>query len=70
MNQKLCIFIILINIDHGHTYYSAGYSKEFILKIFSNKIKLVECGELGTLVFTSIHLLKDWITTRKQLAEK
>ena len=59
------------NIHHGHTYYSAGYSKEFMLKIFSNRINLLECGELGTpRLYTSIHLLKDWITTREAISGK
>ena len=73
MNPKTFAFIHCpkSNIDHGHTYYSAGYSKEFMLKIFSNKIKLVECGELGTpRLYTSIHLLKDWITTREAISGK
>ena len=51
MNSRTHAFIHCpkSNIHHGHTYYSAGYSKEFMLKIFSDHIKLIEYGELGTL---------------------
>jgi hypothetical protein len=53
------------NIHHGHTFYSSGYSKEFFLKIFGDT-DIVSCGELGTSrLYTSLHLLKDWITTRE-----
>ena len=59
------------NIHHGHTYFSAGYSKEFMLKIFSNETKILDLGELGTpRLYTSIHLLKDWITTREAVTGK
>ena len=51
------------NIHHGHTYYSAGYSKEFSKeKIFNNNIEvLIDYGELTLRLYTSIHLLKDWL---------
>ena len=73
MNSRTHAFIHCpkSNIHHGHTYYSAGYSKEFMLKIFSDHIKLIEYGELGTpRLYTSIHLLKDWITTREAMSGK
>ena len=54
------------NIHHGHTYYSAGYSKEFLKQIFNNNNEILDYGELGTpRLYTSIHLLKDWITARE-----
>tara|TARA_B100001029_G_C15001427_1_gene418306 strand:- start:34 stop:810 length:777 start_codon:yes stop_codon:yes gene_type:complete len=55
------------NIHHGHTYYSSGYSKEFLEKIFTIKnIIIVESGELGTpRLYTSIHLIKDWLNTQE-----
>ena len=59
------------NIDHGHTFYSAGYSKEFLEIIFGEKITITECGELGTpRLYTSIHLLKEWITKREAFSGK
>ena len=73
MNEKTLTFIHCpkSNIHHGHTYYSAGYSKEFLRKIFTNNIAVVDYGELGTpRLYTSIHLLKDWITTREALKGK
>tara|TARA_X000000368_G_C23055286_1_gene723560 strand:+ start:4256 stop:5032 length:777 start_codon:yes stop_codon:yes gene_type:complete len=53
------------NIHHGHTYYSSGYSKEFLEKIFSiENISIIESGELGTpRLYTSTHLVKDWLNT-------
>ena len=30
------------NIHHGHTYYSSGYSKEFLMKIFENT-EIISC---------------------------
>ena len=58
-------------MHHGHTYYSAGYSKEFMLKIFSNNTDILDFGELGTpRLYTSIHLLKEWITTREAVTGK
>ncbi len=58
------------NIHHGHTYYSSGYSKEFLMKIFENT-EIISCGELGTpRLYTSIHLLKDWLTTREAISGK
>ncbi len=60
------------NIHHGHTYFSSGYSKEFLVKIFDKEnIIIHEFGELGTArLYTSIHLLKDWITTREAIKGK
>ncbi len=60
------------NIHHGHTYYSSGYSEEFLIKIFQGaNIKIYESGELGTpRLYTSIHLLKDWLTTREAIKGK
>ena len=60
------------NIHHGHTYYSSGYSEEFLIKIFQEaNIKIHESGELGTpRLYTSIHLLKDWLTTREAIKGK
>ena len=73
MNSKSYAFIHCpkSNMHHGHTYYSAGYSKEFMLKIFSNNTKILDFGELGTpRLYTSIHLLKEWITTREAVTGK
>lgn len=73
MNSKSYAFIHCpkSNMHHGHTYYSAGYSKEFMLKIFSNNTDILDFGELGTpRLYTSIHLLKEWITTREAVTGK
>ena len=73
MNSKSLCFIHCpkSNIHHGHTYYSSGYSKEFLKEIFTDKIELIEFGELGTpRLYTSIHLLKDWISTREAQSGK
>ena len=72
MNSKSYTFIHCpkSNIHHGHTYYSAGYSKEFMLKIFNNT-NILDYGELGTpRLYASIHLLKEWITTREAVMGK
>jgi hypothetical protein len=55
------------NIHHGHTFYSSGYSEEFLLKIFSiTDLNVFESGELGTpRLYTSIHLIKDWLNTEE-----
>jgi len=74
LNKKTLVFIHCpkSNIHHGHTYYSAGYSKEFLIKIFENaNINIHESGELGTpRLYVSIHLLKDWITAREAIEGK
>ena len=54
------------NYHHGHTFYSAGYSKEFLEEIFKNKAEVIDIGELGTpRLYTSVHLLKHWINTEE-----
>tara|TARA_B100001996_G_scaffold382531_1_gene374610 strand:- start:1173 stop:1949 length:777 start_codon:yes stop_codon:yes gene_type:complete len=55
------------NIHHGHTYYSSGYSKEFLKKVFTiENINIIESGELGTpRLYTSVHLIKDWLNTQE-----
>jgi len=54
------------NIHHGHTFYSAGYSKDFLEEIFKNHTEIIDIGELGTpRLYTSIHLLKHWINTEE-----
>lgn len=59
------------NYHHGHTYYSAGYSKEFLKEIFTNRIEIIEYGELGTpRLYTSIHLLKHWLNTEEATSGK
>ncbi len=74
LNKKTLVYIHCpkSNIHHGHTYFSSGYSKEFLIKIFeSENITIHESGELGTpRLYTSIHLLKDWITTREAIKGK
>ncbi len=54
------------NIHHGHTFYSAGYSKDFLKEIFKNHAEIIDLGELGTpRLYTSIHLLKHWINAEE-----
>ena len=36
------------NYHHGHTFYSAGYSKDFLKEIFKNHAEIIDLGELGT----------------------
>ena len=41
-------------------------AKEFLKQIFNNNNEILDYGELGTpRLYTSIHLLKDWITARE-----
>tara|TARA_Y100001958_G_C21243055_1_gene571656 strand:- start:1701 stop:2486 length:786 start_codon:yes stop_codon:yes gene_type:complete len=73
MNTETLTFIHCpkSNYHHGHTYYSAGYSKEFLKEIFTNRIEIINYGELGTpRLYTSIHLLKHWINTKEAMAGK
>ena len=73
MNKDTLTFINCpkSNYHHGHTYYSAGYSKEFLKEIFNNRIEIIECGELGTpRLYTSIHLLKHWLNTEEATSGK
>ena len=73
MNKNTLTFINCpkSNYHHGHTYYSAGYSKEFLKEIFTNRIEIIECGELGTpRLYTSIHLLKHWLNTEEAISGK
>tara|TARA_B100000214_G_scaffold328149_1_gene267107 strand:- start:194 stop:517 length:324 start_codon:yes stop_codon:yes gene_type:complete len=40
------------------------------MKIFEDT-KIISCGELGTpRLYTSLHLLKDWLTTREAISGK
>ena len=58
------IFIMVILIIHQDIPKNAK-------EIFTDKIELIEFGELYPRLYTSIHLLKDWISTREaQLKNK